>query len=62
MKIAGILGADGRISATKIVSSPHPDLAGAATDAVRQWDFTPTLLNCQPIDIEVGVTITFLAP
>ena len=62
VKIAGILGADGRISATKVVSSPHPDLAWAATDAVRQWDFTPTLLNCRPIDIEVGVTITFVAP
>jgi protein TonB len=31
----------------------------AALDAVRQWEFTPTLLNGVPIAIIMTVTVTF---
>lgn len=41
----------------------HPELALAAVDAVRQWQFEPTLLNGSPVDIAMSTTVTFtIAP
>jgi protein TonB len=34
----------------------------AALDAVRQWEFTPTLLNGQPTPIIMTVTVQFTLP
>jgi periplasmic protein TonB len=34
-------------------------LDGAAVDAVRQWRFTPTLLNGQPVPVVMTVTVGF---
>ena len=31
----------------------------AALDAVKQWEFTPTLLNGQPTAIIMSVTVNF---
>jgi protein TonB len=31
----------------------------AAIDAVRQWRFTPTLLNGEPVSILLTVTVRF---
>lgn len=39
--------------------APPPELVNAAIEAVRQWRFTPTELNRQPIDVGVRVYITF---
>jgi len=36
-----------------------PLLDAAAIDAVRQWRFTPTLLNGQVIPVVMTVTVTF---
>jgi protein TonB len=34
-------------------------LDSAALDAVRQWQFTPTLLNGQRVPVLMTVTVTF---
>ncbi|MCR4374997.1 MAG: M56 family metallopeptidase, partial [Acidobacteria bacterium] len=39
--------------------APPPELVNAAIEAVRQWRFTPTELNRQPIEVGVRVYITF---
>lgn len=44
------------------VRGPHPALESSAIDAVRAWEFTPTLLNCQAIEVEMKVTVNFAAP
>ena len=36
-----------------------PLLDQAALDAVRQWEYTPTLLNGVPVPVIVTVTINF---
>jgi TonB family protein len=56
-----LIGADGTVRDVRVLSSPHPDLDRAAVDAVRQWEFTPTILNCTPIDVRMGVTANFVA-
>lgn len=54
-----VIGTDGAVHDVKVVTSPHPELDPLATEAVRQWEFSPTYLNCSPIDVEMRVTISF---
>jgi TonB family protein len=55
------IGTDGTISDLQTVSSPNPDLELAASNAIRQWEFTPTLLNCVAIEVPMKVTVSFRA-
>ena len=36
-----------------------PLLDQAALDAVRQWQYTPTMLNGVPVPVIMTVTVTF---
>jgi protein TonB len=36
-----------------------PQLTEAAIDAVRQWEYTPTLLNGVAVPVIMTVTVTF---
>jgi len=56
--IEATIGPDGKVIDAKVVRS-IPLLDQAALDAVRQWEYTPTLLNGVPVPILVTVTITF---
>jgi protein TonB len=53
------IGSDGNVEDVRTVSAPHPDLAASAIDAVRQWQFSPTVLNCAAIPVNMGVTVNF---
>jgi protein TonB len=52
------IGADGRVTDARVIRS-IPLLDAAALDAVRQWEFTPTLLNGDPTPIVMTVTVNF---
>ena len=55
-----LIGTDGNVLFARVVSaSVHPDFADAAIEAVRQWKFTPTLLNGKPVEVWMTVTIHF---
>ena len=56
--IEAIIGPDGRVTDTKVLRG-IPLLDGAALDAVRQWEFTPTLLNGVPVPVILTVTVNF---
>jgi TonB family protein len=67
-KQAGIQGAvrlnividkQGRVSDIKVISG-HPLLIPAALDAVKQWEFSPTLLNGQAVEVFTEVSIPFV--
>ena len=49
---------DGTVTNVRVLRSIQL-LDGAAMDAVRQWRFTPTLLNGQPVPVVMTVTVTF---
>jgi TonB family protein len=49
---------DGRVSDARVVRSV-PALDQAALDAVRQWEFTPTLMNGNPVPIILTTTVNF---
>ena len=57
--LAALIGTDGTIRDVDVVNAPYADLGVAATDAVRQWEFTQTLLNCEPIEVKMKVTASF---
>ena len=56
--IEATIGPDGKVTEAKVVRS-IPLLDQAALDAVRQWEYTPTLLNGVPVPVLVTVTINF---
>jgi protein TonB len=58
--IEAMIGRDGTVRSVRVLSAQvHPDFATAAVDAVRQWLFTPTLLNGQAVEVVMRVSITF---
>jgi TonB family protein len=58
--LEALIGQDGSVISVRVLTAPaHPDLANAAMDAVRQWRFTPTLLNGQPVEVAMTVRVTF---
>jgi protein TonB len=52
------IGEDGRVTKARVRRS-IPELDRAALDAVAQWEFTPTLLNGQPVAVVITATISF---
>ena len=52
---------DGSVPKVKVISGP-PSLADAATRAVRQWRFSPAVLNGKPVEVEQRITIVFKLP
>ena len=54
-----VIGVDGKIRDLDVASAPHPGFASAAEEAVRQWEFSPTYLNCQAIEVRMKVTANF---
>ena len=53
-----VIGEDGSVLDTTVLRS-IPALDQAAVDAVSQWVFEPTLLNGEPVEIEMSVTVNF---
>jgi protein TonB len=53
-----VIGADGKVAEAHVLRS-IPLLDQAAIDAVMQWEFTPTLLNGQPVPIIMTATVQF---
>ena len=49
---------DGTVSRARVLKS-IPELDDAAVEAVRQWEFTPTLLNGAPVPVMMTVTVNF---
>jgi TonB family protein len=56
--IEATIGADGKVVDAKVVRS-IPMLDQAALDAVRQWEYLPTMLNGKPVPVLVTVTVNF---
>ena len=52
------LDTEGNVANARIIRS-IPLLDEAALDAVRQWKFTPTLLNGVPVSVLMTVTVAF---
>ena len=56
--LEALLGPDGKVQDALILRS-IPLLDQAALDAVKQWEFTPTLLNGSPVPVIMTATVQF---
>jgi TonB family protein len=56
-----VISTEGQVQDARILRS-IPLLDQAALDAVRQWEFTPTLLNGAPTPVVMTVTVQFSLP
>jgi TonB family protein len=55
-----LIGRDGTVSSVRLLSAQvHPDFARAAEEAVRQWRFSPTLLNGEAVEVRMTVSVRF---
>lgn len=57
--VALTVSGEGRVLEAEAICG-HPQLLGAAVEAVRQWRFSPTLLNGQPVKVTGTVTVNFV--
>jgi TonB family protein len=60
-RIEARVGGDGRVLDASVLRS-IPELDQAALDAVKQWEFTPTLVNGVPTPVTMTTTIQFSLP
>lgn len=56
--LEAVIDSDGTVREVRVLRSV-PLLDSSAMDAVREWRFTPTLLNGEPVPIVLTVTVTF---
>jgi hypothetical protein len=54
-----VVGTDGLVKETTVTNDAAAPLARAAVEAVQQWEFDPTLLNCEAVDVRMSVTVDF---
>ena len=57
--LEAVIGEDGKVRSLRVLRSIDL-LDQAALDAVRQWQFTPTLLNGEPVPVVMTVTVSFV--
>ncbi|MGH9370833.1 MAG: TonB family protein, partial [Vicinamibacterales bacterium] len=58
--IEAIIDRDGVVQSARVLSAQvHPDFAMAALEAVQQWRFDATLLNGQPVEVVMNVSVHF---
>ena len=58
VRFTAIIGKDGTIQNLQLVSG-HPLLVEAAKQAVSQWQYKPTLLNGDPVEVVTTIEVNF---
>jgi len=54
------IGTDGKVRNVELVSGTEAaELEDEAITAVSLWEFSPTYLNCQPVEVRMFVTVNF---
>jgi TonB family protein len=58
VRLRVIIGPDGAVRDVRVISG-NPLLAKAAADAVRHWQYRPTLVNGKPAQVETEAAVNF---
>jgi TonB family protein len=53
-----VIGKDGSIGILNVVNGPA-ELTKSAMDAVKQWRYSPTLLNGSPVEVDTTISVIF---
>jgi protein TonB len=57
--LTAIIGKDGKIQNLQVTGGPAM-LRQSAIDAVSQWEYRPTILNGEPVDIITDIEVNFI--
>lgn len=58
--LRGTIGLDGAVTGLTAVEASHMSFVTAAAAAVSQWHFLPTMLDCEPVAVEMQVQVSFM--
>jgi TonB family protein len=58
--LRAVIDTQGAVKTVDVLRSVEPDLSTAAMAAVKQWKFSPTLLNGAPADVRMTVSVNFV--
>ena len=58
VRLTAIIAQDGTIQSLQVVSG-HPLLVPSALEAVKQWQYQPTLLNGEPVEVITQIDVNF---
>ena len=58
IKLQAIIAVDGSIKNLRVMTGP-PLLVNAAIDAVRRWQYKPTMLNGSPVEVITEIDVNF---
>ncbi len=61
VRLEALVGKNGSIKKLKVISG-QPLLAKAATDAVSQWRYKPTLIAGKALEVETEIDVIFKLP
>ncbi len=61
VKLSVIISPEGKVQQIQ-VESGHPLFVPAAIEAVKQWEYKPTLLNGKPVEVVTVVEVVFDLP
>jgi TonB family protein len=53
------IGTDGSVRGVNVISPVNAKLEDEAIAAVSEWRFSPTYLNCEPVEVQMYVTVSF---
>lgn len=59
VQFTAIIARDGTIQNLQLLSG-HPLFVQAATEAVKQWRYRPTLLNGEPVEVVAPIEVKFI--
>ncbi len=57
VRLRVLIGIDGRVREAEVIGGGDPGLTNAATEAVKQWVYLPTLLNGSPVKVTTEVDV-----
>lgn len=57
VRMTAIISKDGTVQNIQLISG-HPLLVSAARDAVERWQYRPTLLNGNPVEVVTTITVS----
>lgn len=58
VRLQGIISREGVIQRLEVISG-HPLLVPAALEAVKQWRYSPTILNGEPVEVIAPIEVIF---
>ena len=58
IELQAIIARDGSIQSLQVISG-DPLFYQSAIDAVRQWQYSPTVLNGRPVEVDTHITVIY---